>query len=282
MALEYISGKSIFHRLDPRTKMIFFIFILIILLAVEDTIIVALILLSIFGLYKLAGIPMKKLTEIIKPILPAFILFILLNYFVSPPREAKIYFYLVPGMAPVTLETTLIGITSALRFILFICITRFITLVTPIADILVAISKMGAPPEFAVALGIAFSSVPVLVNQFQTVIEAQKSRGAKIEQKNPIKKFFALIPVIVPSIFLTVLRGMDISKAIESKAFTYNPAKRTYRKTISMKKIDYAFIVLVAIITIIISILRWNFNFFRYDSTLKYLIEIIKNVLKLT
>ena len=202
--------------------------------------------------------------------LPAFFMFVVLNYFRAPPAGAIIYFYLIPhyNIAPVTLETSLIGISSGLRFVLFIIITRLITLVTPVSDILVALINLRFPVEAAVSLGIAFASVPLMINQFRTVIEAQKSRGAKFETRNPLKKMRAYVPIIVPSIYLTVLRGLDISRTIESRAFTYNPAKRTLRQELSFIKLDYltVFVLIIALIPLI----YWKIKYGWFDSLYIY------------
>jgi energy-coupling factor transport system permease protein len=275
MAFEYVPGDSFFHRLDPRTKVLFFVFVTVLSMVIYDPIIVLCVLGSVALMYKLSGIPLSKLLGITKTLLPIFIMFLVLNYFIVPPREAKIYFYLLPGIAPVTLETTLIGITSALRFILFIWLSRLLTFTTSVSEILIGMIKMRSPPEVATSLGIAFSSVPLMINQFSTVIEAQKSRGSQIEVRNPLRKAVSFIPVVVPGIYLTILRGMNVARTVEARAFTYDPKKRTFRKEIAFRTNDYAFLAVSGLLTVAIATLRVLYGWFDYTFLLRNVLKLI-------
>ena len=96
-------------------------------------------------------------------------------------------------------------------------------------------NKAKCPPEGSIAIGIAFSYIPVLKNEIGTVIEAQKSRGASFESRNPVKKIKAYIPVIVPGLFISIMKGREIARAIEARGFTYDPVHRTYRKEIRLR-----------------------------------------------
>ena len=269
MAFEYIRGDTLLHRLDPRTKVLFFLLVTILSVIVYDPIIMVCILFVVSIMYRVSNIPLIKLVGITKTLLPVFAMFVLLNYFVLPPRGAKIYFYLLPGMAPVTVETTLLGITSALRFILFIWLSRLLTFTTSISEILVGMVKMRLPPEVATSLGIAFSSVPLMINQFSSVIEAQKSRGSQIAVRNPVKKIVAFIPVVVPGIYITILRGMNVARTVEAKAFTYNPKNRTFRKQIRFRSSDYIFLAVSGVFTVVFLVLKLLYGWFDYTFLLR-------------
>jgi len=275
MAFEYIQGQSLMHKLDPRTKVLFFVLVTVLIMVVYDPIIMLGLLGIIVLMYRLSGIPLSKLWGITKALLPVFIMFLVLNYFVIPPRGATVYFYLLPGIAPVTIETTLVGITSALRFVLFIWLSRLLTFTTSISEILIAMVKMKSPPEIATSLGIAFSSVPLMINQFSTVIQAQKSRGSQIEVRNPIKKGISFIPVVVPGIYLTILRGMNVARTVEARAFTYNPKKRTFRKMIRFGHEDYAFLTISGLFTAVVVAIRILYGWFDYAFILRDVLRLV-------
>jgi energy-coupling factor transport system permease protein len=277
LALEYMPGNTFFHRLDARTKMLLFLCLTVITTFVLDPVGVLAILISLVACYAVANIPFSKLWEITKPLFPAMIMFFLLNFFfVSPPVGSKVYGYVIPpDLAPITIEGVLIGTTNVLRFVLFVWAVRLVTLVTPITDILLGSVKVGMPIEIATALGIAFSYVPFMIHEFRTVIEAQRSRGAQIEHKNPIKKMRAFTPVLVPSIYLAILRGMDIARAIESRAFSYNPAKRTYRRQLVLRRQDKLFGTILIAVTVAIGILRFYMGWLGYTFTFSILARLL-------
>jgi len=265
MAYEYVPGSSFFHRLDPRSKLVFFLAMVVVITMVADPVGILCLLVVVAVLYKLADVPMSKLRNMTIPLLPVFVLFILLNYFITPPKGAHLIGYLF-GL-PITIETTLVGVTAGLRFILFIWVARLLTMTTSIAELLVALVKLKVPKEVATALGIAFSSVAVLINQISTVKQAQLSRGAKIDARNPVRKAIALVSVVVPSTYLTILRGMDIARTIEARAFMYNPAGRTMRKHIEFKSIDYVFIAVSLAFMLVILALKLKYGWFDYMFT---------------
>ena len=266
MGYEYFPGNSLLHRLDPRTKFLIFLMIVVLTVSIADPVGIFALLVLTAILYRVAGIPGRKLRNMIVSLLPVFALFIFLNWFIVPPKGAHLLFTLF-GL-PITIETTMVGVTGGLRFLLFICVARLLTMTTSIAELLVALVKLKVPKEVATSLGIGFSSVAILIDKINTVKEAQISRAAKVDVKNPFKKLFALIPIIVPAIYLTILRGMDVAKALESRAFTYNPAGRTMRKHIKLKTIDYAFLTVWLIFTVVVAFLRFKYGWFDYMFTI--------------
>lgn len=218
----------------------------------------------VYVLYRTSGYTAKQVWGITKPLVLAFFLFFILNFpFAKPLEGERVFAYLFPGnKCPVTVATISSGFASAIRFIFFIWIADLITSATPTGDIVLTMNKAKLPPEASIAIGIAFSYIPVLKNEIGHVIEAQKSRGASFESKNPFKKIKAYIPVIVPGLFISILKGREIARTIEARGFTYNPEKRTYRKTIKLRTRDYVIITLSILLTIAVLYLKHSRGWF--------------------
>lgn len=218
----------------------------------------------VYVLYRTSGYTAKQVWGITKPLVLAFFLFFILSFpFATPLEGERVFAYLFPGnKCPVTVATISSGFASAIRFIFFIWIADLITSATPTGDIVLTINKAKLPPGASIAIGIAFSYIPVLKNEIGHVIEAQKSRGASFESKNPFKKIKAYIPVIVPGLFISILKGREIARTIEARGFTYNPEKRTYRKTIKLRTRDYVIITLSILLTIAVLYLKHSRGWF--------------------
>lgn len=241
--------KSFLYNLDPRTKIFLLITLIVIGCAVFDPFIVALLLLIAYILYRVSGFSKVQIWKLTKPLLFAFFLFFILNFpFAKPLPDERIFFFLFPGKhLPVTATGILSGLASAMRFIFFIWTADLITSVTPTSSIVLTMNKAKLPPEASIAIGIAFSYIPVLKNEISTVIEAQKARGASFESSNPFKKIKAYIPVIVPGLFISILKGQEIARAIEARGFTNNPLHRTYRKTLELRIRDFVVMLIAAV-----------------------------------
>ena len=54
------------------------------------------------------------------------------------------------------------------------------------------------PYEFAFAFTIAVRFVPVLAEEAQTIMDAQKARGLELEKGGLLKKIRNYIPVLIP------------------------------------------------------------------------------------
>lgn len=261
-----MNENSFLYKLDPRTKILLMLGFIVVGVSILDPFITLVIMLVVLLLYKLAGIPGEKVVEITKPLIFAFIMFFLLNFpFAQPLPGEKVFFYLIPPKSvPITMTGILTGFGNALRFVMFIWIANLITNITPTSDLLLALNKSNVSPEISIAIGIAFSYIPELQKEFSTIVEAQKSRGAQLEFRNPLRKIIAYVPIIVPALFISLLRGRDIASAIEARGFTYNPRHRTYRRQIDFDIKDYIVISLIIIIAALVLFLKYRYDWFDY------------------
>lgn len=259
--------NSFLYGLDPRTKMLMLLVFIVVGCSIRDPFVTLGMLVLAYALYRTNGYSRQQIWKLTKPLLLAFFLFFLLNFPFAKPLEGEtIYFYLLPNeMIPVTASAVLSGLASAIRFVFFIWTADLITGVTPTGDIVLTMSKAKCPPEAAIAIGIAFSYIPVLKNEIGTVIEAQKSRGASFESKNPIKKIKAYIPVIVPGLFISILKGREIARSIEARGFTYDPANRTYRKDLTLVAKDW--VVMAVMVILGAAVLYLNISKGWFDTT---------------
>lgn len=266
-------SKSFLHRLDPRTKALILLVFLIAGASILDPIVVLVLMGVVLTLYAVAGIPMSEVADLSKPLIFAFIMFFVLNFpFARPIPGERVYFYLIPpSRLPITMTGVLSGLANGLRFVMFIWTANLITRITPTSELLLALNKSKVGPEIAIAIGIAFSYIPELQKEFSTIVEAQKSRGAQLEYRNPIRRTIAYIPIIVPALFISLLRGRDIARAIEARGFTYRPLQRTYRRDIKLGFRDYAVagVLLVGLVTILY--LRYRLKWFDYRFVYNFL-----------
>ncbi|MCI2059073.1 MAG: energy-coupling factor transporter transmembrane protein EcfT [Oscillibacter sp.] len=247
--------ESFLYRLDPRTKMLLLLVFIIVGCMIMDPFVTLGLLVLAYILYRTTGFSRRQIWGLTKPLLLAFFLFFILTFpFAKPLPGETIYFYLLPGNhVAVTASAVLSGLASAIRFVFFIWTADLITSVTPTGDIVLTMNKAKMPPEASIAIGIAFSYIPVLKNEIGTVIEAQKSRGASFESKNPFKKIQAYIPVIVPGLFISIVKGREIARAIEARGFTYDPTHRTYRKDIHLVAKDFLVMFLAVLFAVVVS-----------------------------
>jgi len=115
--------------------------------------------------------------------------------------------------------------------------------------LVVRIASHGLPPEMGVALTLGFATVGILTKQTQKITDAQKARGYDVQPKNLFKRIRVLTALLLPIFVATMERSQDIAIAILSRGFDYNISKRTYRRQLIFKRIDY---IVMAVIVILI------------------------------
>jgi len=265
--------NHLLYELDPRTKMLVLLGFIIVGVMIQDPLTILVLLVGVMAVYIKIGLT-GRLKRLMGTIWIAMILLFLLNFpFVKPKPGEEIFFYLIPPEhVPVALSNLAQGISNALRFAFFILVATLLTETTPTTNLIRALTKLKTPPEIAVSIGIAFSYIPILVKEFETIVEAQKSRGASFETKNPIKKIRLLVPVIVPAMFISIVRGREIAKVIEARGFMHDPHNRTYRQELTIKTKDIVIIFLTLAFVFFVVILRSR-GYLEYTSTLEYLIR---------
>jgi energy-coupling factor transport system permease protein len=236
--MEYVKGDSWLHRLDPRTKLTFFLFLNTTMIVIRDPIWAALLVILVYMSLVLCGVDRRSLHAFLKGMVPMYILYFLFNLYLHPiSREAasdprNILFYTIPfaDWAPVTAQAIVYSTAVLLRFLLVLVSIRAVTLVTPLVDIVTSLVKWRLPPKIALALSLGVGSIPVFISSINAITDAQKSRGwAGLESGSVLERVKALLPLVIPVVMRTWRVGENIAVAIESRGFGYDIEHRTWR-----------------------------------------------------
>jgi len=278
MAFDYMPGDTWVHRLDPRVKLIMYGVFSIFVIGYSDPTILTLILIGVLLIIRSAKVPFDRFTPILKaltPILVLYAIFNLIGYHApwTPTLLCRIFGH------PIYVETIVYIVGIQLKFIEFALLIRLILIITPIRDIIAALTRWRLPPEFALAMGVGVSYLPVLMRETQVTMEAQAARGLEHRSRNPITALKRHIPIIIPSLINALRRAQQIAVAVELRGFTYNPAKRTERRILKYSRLDYATLAVLAVLGVI-GLLGsvWIFDWGNYRLTVRlasYIYKII-------
>ena len=106
------------------------------------------------------------------------------------------------------------------------------------------------PYEFAFAFTTAVRFVPVLAEEAQTIMDAQKARGLELEKGGLLKRIRNYVPVLIPLIVSAIRRSLELAEAMESRAWGATK-KRTNLYALKLHKGDYGLLtIIVAILAI--------------------------------
>jgi energy-coupling factor transport system permease protein len=141
------------------------------------------------------------------------------------------------------------SLAMTLRFIVLIESFSIFFLTTSPDHLGLALEQSGIPYEFCFAFTTAIRFVPVLAEEAQTIMDAQKSRGLELEKGNFIGRIKNYIPILIPLIVSAIRRSLELAEAMESRAWGAIK-KRTNLYVLKMKRGDY---LLIAISTAILA-----------------------------
>jgi energy-coupling factor transport system permease protein len=238
---QYMETNSIFHRLDPRTKLLSIIIIMLSFLTLETGISYVVATIFIFGILLLSKIPFHVFWRGLKPIL--FILMFTFLYNLVLTKGTVIWSW---SFIEVTVEGLQNGARFVWRIILLILLASILTLTTkPLAlasgleKLLAPLSKLNVPVEqFSLMIVIAIRFIPTILQELDRILLAQKARGYDMTALTLPKRIFAYIPILIPLLFTTIQRAEQLTYAIDARAYGKGKGRTAY-KQLQFKQIDY-------------------------------------------
>jgi len=106
-----------------------------------------------------------------------------------------------------------------------------------------ALEQTRVPYEFSFAFTTAVRFVPVLAEEAQTIMDAQKARGLELEKGNFMKRIRNYVPVLIPLIVSAIRRSLELAEAMESRAWGA-VKKRTNLYGLKLHRGDFALLAL--------------------------------------
>lgn len=238
---QYIETDSIFHRLDPRTKMLCLILLMAGFLLMDHFIEYTLACAVVLGLMALSKVPISLYLRGLKPVLLILMFTLLYNAFFTQGTTI-IWSW---GVISVSEEGGWIGVRFVLRIVLLMLLALILTLTTKplvlaqgLETLLAPLTKLRVPVEqFSLMIVIAIRFIPTIVQELDRIMLAQKARGYDIRSLPFLKRMFAYVPLLIPLLLTTIQRAEQLTNAIEARAYG-NGKERTRYSMLSFRRAD--------------------------------------------
>lgn len=246
-------GSSVIHRLDPRVKF-FYVCVLFVITILFSNLMALVILFFIpLPLIVLSGVKREWLRSLKGAALLAIFIFIM-NF---------VFGYLYPGAfldPPVdTFSEHLYILERALaltlRFVVLVGSFSVFFLTTSPDHLGLALEQSHIPYEFSFAFTTAVRFVPVLAEEAQSIMDAQKARGLELERGNFIKRVKNYIPILIPLIVSAIRRSIELAEAMESRGWGAKET-RTNLYILKLTKRD-GLVILSSLVMLLFSIYVW-------------------------
>ena len=252
---QYYPVDSWVHRLDPRTKILLTVAMIVAVFVVKTMVGYGLILGFMYLVSKLSNIPFKMLVKGIKPLKLILILTFILNLFFNTGTTMLVEW----GFIKISYEGLSTAIHYSLRLIFLVLGTSLMTLTTsPIAlsdgiEMLLSPLKVIKFPahELAMMMSIALRFIPTLMEEADKIMKAQMARGADFESGNLLARAKAMVPLLVPLFVSAFRRAGDLAMAMESRCY-HGGENRTRLRVLKITKNDWLAAAGVAVLIVLI------------------------------
>ena len=221
----FLHKNTILHRLDPRSKL-FMILTYTILAFMFRSLPLMIILFLLTILFMLIANLSSQFIKGLKGL-----------YFV-------IFFILIINTLSGSLNSSLITIIRLM--ILMIIFSIYFQTTLP-EDITQSLILLHVPYSTAFSLSLSFRFVPTMAQETEIVMNAQKSRGHRIQEGGMIQQIRNLFPLLIPLLMNSIRRAYHVAEALETRAFGVKKVPNFYYP-LRFKFIDIFFIVLNIII----------------------------------
>ena len=240
---QHFPGNSVLHRCDPRLKLVATIAYIVVLFVAPNPLGLALSILLLAALYKVAQIPGKMILKSLKPIVPIVIFTAVLNlFFVTGQGEPLVHFWVLN----IYVEGVKYAILLAVRVCALIAGTSLLTYTTSpivltdaIESLLRPLAKLHFPVhELAMMMTIALRFIPTLIEETEKIMNAQKARGAQLDTGKMTERIKALVPVLIPLFISAFRRADELAMAMECRCYRGGDG-RTRLKVLRCTRQDY-------------------------------------------
>ncbi len=255
---QYIPRESAVHSRDPRVKLIAVIALSIVILYV-NAIGLLLVTAMAIAISQLARIPMGSLLKALRPVLPFFLGLFFLYIFFTPGRPLPPF---PIGPVQISYEGLNLGIIQVSKFLLLVVAASILTMTTTPSEITIGLERLLRPiritgissHDIAMLVSLALRFMPTLLDEMNSVNEAQLARGANFNSHRMSGKIKAISYLAVPLSVNIFRRCDELVDAMEARG--YQSGHRTYLRELVLSRADYC--IIAAIIIFVTAFLIWH------------------------
>ncbi|MGI5920874.1 MAG: energy-coupling factor transporter transmembrane component T family protein [Syntrophomonadaceae bacterium] len=221
---QFIAGNSIIHRLDPRTKLLGCL--VVIVRAAWPNQRIPMLLLNIgfiFFVIFLSEVGVVRALRGLKTLRWLFLITFICQALLTPGEYLCRW-----GVIAVTRQGVYLGISTLLRLTVFYLGSSLLTMTTSplklwqgLELLLFPLTHIKLPVHrLAIIANASLRFVPTIIRETEIIARAQKSRGARFDSGPLLNRLKTLMAILIPLLVASLRRANDMAQAMESRCYT--------------------------------------------------------------
>jgi energy-coupling factor transport system permease protein len=254
---QYYPGDSALHRADPRAKIVAVTGLAVALFTRDSFAALAVYATAGVVAFAVSRVPLRWVWRALKPVLWLIGLTFVAQVLFAP---GEAFFEL--GPFELSWEGLRLAGFLSVRLVVLILIGSALTLTTPPVALTDGLAWLGRPlrrlrvpsDELALMVTIALRFIPTLLVELDTIMRAQRARGADFTSGGPLRRARALVPVMVPLFVVSFRRADELALAMEARCYAPG-VERTRLHPLHARPADALLLALAAATIVVASLL---------------------------
>lgn len=220
----YYPTKSVVHGLDARAKVIATVVFLLAVFTVNKLWVFVPVYLVGFAAMGLARVPLREAVRAVRGVVLLLAVSCLVNMFFVAGEQVLWEW----GPLHLTAEGVYRSAIMLLRLVALVVFSGWLSFTTTPLDLADGVERLLSPfkcvgfpaHEFAMMMSIALRFIPVLIDEFERIVKAQRSRGGDFTDGSITERIRGMVAVAVPLLYNAMKRADDLAIAMEARAYT--------------------------------------------------------------
>jgi energy-coupling factor transport system permease protein len=276
MQFQTVERDSLFTRLDFRPKLFMIAVISTVAFVWESPIALAGLMLFLIAVSLLAGVKPGYIKTILTIMIPFYFLLLvthgfwntdqvkaLTNQEVLTPLFTFPQSWPIVGGAGMSVEGFLYGWAVIFKTLSLVLVLPVAIFTTDVNNMIVGMVRAKIPYKLVFIFSSTMRFFPLLFEEIQLIIEAQRLRGLAMEKMGPVKRVRVYAKVAIPLILGAMVKSQQLEVVLQSKAFT-GSSERTYLHESVLKALDWAVIVFLSTWFLVAAVLYFTIGFGRF------------------
>ena len=273
---QTVERDSIFTQLDFRPKLLMVAVVSTVAFVWESPIALAVLMFFLIALSLLTGVRPGYIRMIITMMIPFYILLLITHGFWNTDQvktltghEVLTPIFTFPeswwliGGGSMSVEGFLYGLAVIFKTLTLVLVLPVAIFTTDVNNMIVGMVRAKIPYKLVFIFSSTIRFFPLLFEEIQTIIEAQRLRGLAMEKMSPVKRVRVYAKVAIPLILGAMVKSQQLEVVLQSKAFT-GSSDRTYLHESILSTLDWAFIVLFVTLFVLAFVLYFTVGFGRF------------------
>lgn len=218
----YVKRDSALHRLNPLTKIILALSIILIpFISPWYWTAPLLLLIFVVPLCFIGRVSKEYFTTALRLIIPAAGFIFIMQALFQPVGQTVIFKF---WFLDITQESLLFAFRISMRITVMISAFTLLLMTTHPSELMSDLTRRGLPGQFAYVIISSLQILPQMQSKAQTIIAAQRSRGLDTESSF-LRRAGSLVPLVGPLVFGSLVEVEERAIAIEARGFTSTHVK---------------------------------------------------------